>query len=205
LNAKRPLPWQQLTPADFPVPLEDTPLRTGPDESIVLGGGCFWCVEAVFREIDGVTGLVSGYAGGTEETADYRTVCGGGTDHAEVVEVRYDPARTTLGAILRVFFSIAHDPTQLNRQGNDRGRQYRSAIFFRDADQERVVRAYVAQLESARILNAPIVTEIVPLEAFYPGEEYHQDYARRNPGQPYVAFVAAPKAAKARRYFPRGS
>ena len=189
-------------PSVFPDPLKDTSPATAPGEEIaVLAGGCFWCVEAVFTELDGVLEVTSGYAGGTADTADYRTVCSGTTDHAEVVRVRFDPVRISFGQLLRVFFSIAHDPTQLNRQGNDRGRQYRSAIFYTGEAQKAVAEAYIRQLNEAGVFKAPIVTTLEPLEAFYQAEDYHQDYAARNPAAPYVAFVAAPKVNKLRQYF----
>jgi peptide-methionine (S)-S-oxide reductase len=171
------------------------------EQTVVLAGGCFWCVEAVLRELDGVLDVTSGYAGGTEATADYRSVCSGGTDHAEVVAVRFDPARISFGQLLRVFFSVAHDPTQLDRQGNDRGRQYRSAIFFADDEQRRVAEAYVDQLERSGVFRSPIVTTLEPLDAFYPAEEYHQDYAARNPNQPYIAAISTPKVEKLRQQF----
>ena len=190
----------RVPPHEFPDPALDAAPSSG-EQSVVLGGGCFWCVEAVLKEMDGVLSVRSGYAGGTAETADYDSVCSGRTDHAEVVEVRFDPARVSLGQILKVFFSVAHDPTQLNRQGNDRGRQYRSAIFTADEEQAKVARAYIRQLDEANVLGAPIVTEVAPLEKFYEAELYHQDYAARNPRQPYIAYTAAPKVAKLRKHF----
>jgi len=191
-----------VAPNRFPDPERDIdPARAPGEQTAVLAGGCFWCVEAVFKELEGVREVTSGYAGGTAQTADYRTVCSGTTDHAEVVQVRFDPARITFGQILKVFFSVAHDPTQLNRQGNDRGRQYRSAIFYADEAQKEVAEAYIRQLERAGVFKAPIVTRLEPLEAFYPAEEYHQDYAARNPAQPYIAFTAAPKVEKLRSQF----
>jgi len=188
--ASLPFPELDLTPATDPVPA-----------SIVLGGGCFWCTEAVFLSLDGVLGVRSGYAGGTAATANYQAVCSGSTDHAEVIEVAYDPARITLGRILQVFFDVAHDPTQLNRQGHDMGRQYRSAIFYRTPEQRRVAEAYIAQLNRAHAFDSPIVTTLEPLEAFYEAEGYHQNYAARNPGQPYILFSTVPKMAKLRDSF----
>jgi peptide-methionine (S)-S-oxide reductase len=191
-----------ISPEKFPDPVVDSPRAAVPGEAAaVLAGGCFWCVEAVYRQLDGVTAVTSGYAGGTAETADYQTVCTGTTDHAEAVEIRYDPSRLSYGQLLKVFFSIAHDPTQRNRQGPDVGRQYRSAIFYADEEQRRLAQAYVAQLEKAKVFDAPIVTEIVPLEGFYEAEAYHQDYAQRNPTQPYIFANALPKVAKVRRYY----
>lgn len=191
----------RVAPHQFPDPRLDTAPAPG-EQSAVLAGGCFWCVEAVFKEMDGVTAVRSGYAGGTAETADYESVCSGMTDHAEVIEVRYDPSRVSYGQILKIFFSVAHDPTQLNRQGNDRGRQYRSVIFTADEEQKRVAEAYIRQLGEAGIFDAPIVTQVEPLERFYEAEPYHQDYAARNPRQSYIAYAAAPKVEKLRKHFP---
>jgi peptide-methionine (S)-S-oxide reductase len=187
---------------DFPDPIVDTPLAAAPlEKTIVLAGGCFWCVEAVFRELRGVISLRNGYAGDSAATANYRTVCSGMTDHAEVIEVRYDASQTTLGQLIKIHFSVAHDPTQLDRQGNDMGRQYRSAIFYSDDEQKRVAEAYIEQLNKARVFHDPIVTTLEPLQEFFVAEEYHQDYAARNPNQPYVAYVALPKVDKLRKNF----
>lgn len=175
--------------------------RASGERSVVLAGGCFWCVEAVYKQLDGVSGLTSGYAGGTAQTADYNTVCSGATDHAEAVDVRYDGARITLGEILKVFFGVAHDPTQKDRQGNDQGRQYRSAIFYASEEQKRIAEAYIRQLDAASAFTAPIVTEVTKLDRFYPGEDYHQDYAARHPLEPYILFTARPKVDKVRKYF----
>ncbi|HEX9268979.1 MAG TPA: peptide-methionine (S)-S-oxide reductase MsrA [Candidatus Limnocylindria bacterium] len=192
-----------IDPTKFPDPADDSPTGGAAGSArAVLAGGCFWCVEAVYKQLDGVTAVVSGYAGGTGDTADYRTVSGGRTDHAEAVEVRFDPGRTSYGQLLKVFFSIAHDPTQRDRQGPDVGRQYRSAIFFADAEQKRIAEAYIAQLERAHVFDAPIVTEVRSLEAFYEAEPYHQDYAARNPSDPYIVYNAQPKVKKVRTYFP---
>ena len=186
---------------EFPEPAVDAALadRAG-QRNAVLAGGCFWCVEAVYKNLDGVLTVKSGYAGGSADTADYETVSTGTTNHAESVEVVYDPGRITYGQILRVFFSIAHDPTQLNRQGPDTGRQYRSAIFYADDEQKRVAEAYIDQLNKAHIFDRPIVTEVVPLEAFFEAETYHQDYAARNPSNPYIVINAQPKVSKLRSY-----
>ncbi len=167
----------------------------------MLAGGCFWFVEAVYRQLDGVSSVVSGYAGGSADSADYGTVSSGRTSHAEAVEIRFDPAKTSYGQLLKVFFSIAHDPTQRDRQGPDVGKQYRSAIFYKDDEQKRVAEAYITQLEKAHVFDAPIVTEVTKLDRFYPAEDYHQDYAARNPLQPYIMFNAAPKVQKVRKYF----
>ncbi|MDQ6709100.1 MAG: peptide-methionine (S)-S-oxide reductase MsrA [Candidatus Dormibacteraeota bacterium] len=191
----------KVSPEDFPDPVIDSPLAGKPGRSrAILAGGCFWCVEAVYKSLDGVSSVKSGYAGGTKESADYETVSSGRTDHAEAVEVVYDPSRISYGQILRVFFSIAHDPTQLNRQGPDTGRQYRSAIFYEGVDQQRVAAAYIDQLNKAQVFDRPIVTEVVPLQAFFEAETYHQDYAARNPLNPYIVFNAQPKVRKLRAY-----
>lgn len=183
----------------FPDPILDSRPRPGQSEATaVLAGGCFWCLDAVFRPIDGVLEVTSGYAGGTAETAQYEIVCAGQTNHAEAVRLRYDPAKITYGRLLKVFFWIAHDPTQVNRQGADVGRQYRSAIFHDGPEQQAIAEAYIKQLNAARVFRAPIATTLEPLEAFYRAEAYHQNYAARNPAQPYVAFTAAPKVEKLR-------
>lgn len=191
----------RVTPEEFPDPVVDTGLADRPGKSrAVLAGGCFWCVEAVYKNLEGVISVKSGYAGGSADTADYETVSTGTTGHAESVEVAYDPSRISYGQILKVFFSIAHDPTQLNRQGPDTGRQYRSAIFYDGAEQQRVATAYIDQLNKAHVFDRPIVTEVVPLEGFFEAETYHQNYAARNPGNPYIVFNAQPKVEKLRSY-----
>ncbi len=169
----------------------------------VFAGGCFWCTEAVFELIEGVKGVVSGYSGGTAETANYRRVSMGDTGHAEAVEITYDPAVVTYGQLLRVFFEAAHDPTQLNRQGPDVGPQYRSAVFYLNEEQKRIAEAYIRALEAAKVFRSKIVTEVTPFKAFYPAEDYHQDYAASNPGNPYIAFNAAPKVEKLKKACPR--
>ena len=189
-----------VSPEQFPDPAIDAAPATG-EQTAVLAGGCFWCVEAVYLQLDGVRSVKSGYSGGTADTADYETVCTGTTGHAEAVEIRYDPAKLSYGKLLKVFFSIAHDPTTRDRQGADVGRQYRSAIFYANDEQKRVAEAYVKQLDAAKLFDRPIVTEIVPLERFYEAETYHQNYAARNPGQPYIAYTAAPKVKKVRQYY----
>ena len=189
-----------VSPEQFPDPAKDAAASDG-DGVAVLAGGCFWCVEAVYLQLDGVRSVKSGYSGGTAESADYETVCSGRTDHAEAVEVRYDAAKLTFGKLLKVFFSIAHDPTTRDRQGADVGRQYRSAIFYRDDEQKGIADAYIAQLDAAKVFDRPIVTEVVPLERFYEAETYHQNYAARNPGQPYIVFNALPKVKKVRTHY----
>jgi peptide-methionine (S)-S-oxide reductase len=191
----------KIDPFSFPDPEPGSPIEpaSGGPRSIVLGGGCFWCTEAVYKQLEGVTSVRPGYAGDTKDTADYKAVSSGRTDHAEVIEVVYDPARIGLGQILKIFFSIAHDPTQKDRQGADVGRQYRSVIFYRDDSQRKVAEAYIAQLGRIGAFDEPIVTELEPLEAFYEAEDYHHDYAARNPNQPYIRGVSAPKVAKLKK------
>ncbi len=187
---------------DFPDSKIDAPLAASTSEkTAVFAGGCFWCVEAVFRELRGVISVRSGYAGDSSATANYHTVCSGRTNHAEVIEIRYDASQTTFGQLLKIHFSVAHDPTQLDRQGNDFGRQYRSAIFYADEEQKKIAEAYIRQLNDARVFNDPIATTLQPLQEFYVAEEYHQDYAARNPNQPYVAYVALPKVDKLKKNF----
>jgi peptide-methionine (S)-S-oxide reductase len=169
-------------------------------EMATLAGGCFWCLEAVFVELKGVERVASGYAGGTVANPSYELVCSGTTGHAEVVQVTFDPDVITYRELLEVFFTI-HDPTQLNRQGPDSGTQYRSAIFYASPEQKTAAEAVIAELTHAKLWDAPIVTEVKPLDAFYPAERYHQEYYRRNPNQGYCRIVIAPKVAKARRVF----
>jgi peptide-methionine (S)-S-oxide reductase len=188
--------------AQFPDPPIDEKPAPGLKKA-VLAGGCFWCTEAVFEMVEGVKDVVAGYSGGSKETANYRRVSMGDTGHAEAIEITYDPSVVTYGQLLRVFFEVAHDPTQLNRQGPDVGPQYRSAIFFLDEEQKNIAEAYIRKLEEAKVFRSKIVTQIVPFKAFYPAEEYHQDYAANNPGNPYIAFHAAPKVEKLRKACPR--
>jgi peptide-methionine (S)-S-oxide reductase len=171
-----------------------------PLEVATLGGGCFWCLEAVFEQLRGVTKVESGYAGGSVPQPTYRQVCSGTTGHAEVVQVTFDPAVSSFREILEVFFAT-HDPTTLNRQGPDVGTQYRSAIFYHTPEQKQVAGQVIAELNQANIWGAPIVTDVVPLEAFYRAEDYHQEYFRRNPGQGYCLAVVSPKVAKFRKQF----
>lgn len=189
------IPGLKVPRSRFPAPQKELHEGEG-DARVVLAGGCFWCVEAVFLAIDGVTRVESGYAGGAAQTANYEAVCTGSTGHAEVVDVHYDPAKVSFGELLRVFFSVAHDPTQLNRQGNDVGTQYRSAVFYETVEQKEVLEAYIRQLDEAGVYPAPVVTSLEPLEAFYPAEAHHQNFAARNPWQPYIMAVAAPKMEK---------
>ncbi|MEQ8258682.1 MAG: peptide-methionine (S)-S-oxide reductase MsrA [Alcanivorax sp.] len=190
-----------IHPDRFPDPVEDVPTDQDAGRA-VLAGGCFWCVEAVYQPLDGVTSVVSGYAGGDAASANYEAVCSGRTGHAEVIEVRYDPHRISFGALLKLFFAVAHDPTQKDRQGNDRGPQYRSAIFPVDEAQRTVAQDYIQQLDNAGAFTAPIVTTLEPGHPFHPAEDYHQDFARRNPNQPYITHVAKPKLEKLHAAFP---
>lgn len=171
-------------------------------ETAVLGGGCFWGVEAVFEHVRGVEDVVSGYAGGDASSATYRRVSSGRTDHAESVRITYDPSQVTYGQLLKVFFEVAHDPTQLNRQGPDVGTQYRSAIFYRSEEQKRIAEAYIAQLDASGIYSDPIVTQVAPLEGFYDAEAYHQDYLPRHPTQPYILIHDQPKLTELERRLP---
>ena len=185
----------------IPPPAIDEP-SSGHLEKAVFAGGCFWGVQGVFQHVDGVTGAVSGYAGGDQATADYSTVSGGQSGHAESVEVTYDPAKISYGKLLQVFFSVAHDPTQLNRQGPDWGPQYRSAIFPQDAEQEKVAAAYIAQLDAAKLFGRKIVTTLEGAKPFYPAEAYHQDYLTLNPDQLYIVYNDLPKIENLKRLFP---
>ena len=171
-------------------------------QTAVLAGGCFWCTEAVFEQLAGVHKVVAGFAGGDAASAHYELVSSGRTNHAESIQITFDPAKISYGQLLKVFFAVAHDPTQLNRQGPDYGRQYRSAIFYRDAEQKRVAEAYLKQLEQAQVFHKPIATEVVELKAFYPAEEYHQQFVRRHPDHPYVVVNALPKLEKLKKQFP---
>jgi len=172
------------------------------EQTAVVAGGCFWGIQAVFQHVKGVINATSGYSGGSAKTAEYELVSTGETGHAESVKITYDASQITYGQLLRVFFSVAHDPTQLNRQGPDEGSQYRSVIFYGNDEQKRIAEAYVAQLEKAKVFSRPIVTQIVPLKAFYPAEAYHQDYAAHHPNNPYIVYNDAPKVAHLRQSFP---
>ena len=190
----------RVSPDQVPDPAVDLSAADDRGE-MVLGGGCFWCTEAVFRRLDGVRDVQPGYAGGAADAANYKAVCGGRTGHAEVIRIEYDPARISFGQLLKVFFAVAHDPTQKDRQGNDVGTQYRSAVFVADEAQRRVVQAYLAQLAAAGVFAAPLATTIEPLEAFFVAESYHHDYARLNPGASYIRYVSMPKVEKLESYF----
>ncbi len=171
-------------------------------ETAVFAGGCFWGVEGVFQQVKGVENAVSGYSGGAEDTAQYQTIGSGRTGHAEAVEITYDPKQVTYGQLLQVYFSVAHDPTQLNRQGPDTGTQYRSAIFAADDEQMRIADAYIAQLDEAGVYGEPIVTATDDLTAFYPAEAYHQDFMATNPNHPYIVINDLPKVENLKRLFP---
>ncbi len=189
------------TPA--PPPKIDEPLAQAPgEETAVFAGGCFWGQQAVFERIRGVVKTTAGYAGGSAATATYAQVTTETTGHAESVEVVYNPAKITYGELLRVFFSVAHDPTQLNRQDPDVGTSYRSAIFYENEDQKRIASAYIAQLDAAGVFRKPIVTEVTPLKGFYAAEEYHQDFAQKNPGNSYILICDRPKVSLLRKEFP---
>lgn len=190
--------------APLPAPKHDADPRatTSGNETAVFAGGCFWGVEAVFRHMNGVTRAVSGYAGGRTPDPSYEMVSTGRTGHAESVEVTFDPKVVSYGQLLRVFFSVAHDPTELNRQGPDVGTQYRSAIYYRNDEQKRIASAYIAQLDGAKVFPVKIVTEVAPLAKFYPAEAYHQDYLARHPTQPYIVYNDLPKLEALKKQFP---
>jgi peptide-methionine (S)-S-oxide reductase len=186
----------------IPAPVIDEAAGASPLETAVLAGGCFWGVQGVYQHVEGVTSAVSGYAGGEKETAQYYTVGRGTTGHAESVRVTFDPRKNSYGRILQIYFSVAHDPTELNRQGPDTGAQYRSAIFPANAEQARVAEAYIAQLSTARVFDGAIVTKIEPNKAFYPAEAYHQDFLVQHPNHPYIVLNDLPKIGELKRLFP---
>jgi peptide-methionine (S)-S-oxide reductase len=184
----------------IPAPAVDVPSSDGV-QTVVVAGGCFWGVQGVYQHTAGVVNAVSGYAGGSKATADYSTVSSGSTGHAESVQIKYDPAKISYGKILQIFFSVVHDPTQLNRQGPDSGTQYRSAIFTTSDAQKKVTEAYIAQLNAAKVFGKPIVTKVSALEGFYPAEAYHQDYLTLHPNQPYIAYNDIPKVENLKKIF----
>lgn len=188
--------------ADFPDPSIDVKPESAGKQTAVVAGGCFWCTEAVFEQIAGVEKVVSGYSGGDKSTANYEAVCTGRTGHAEAIEITYDPAKISYGQLLKIFFEVAHDPTQLNRQGPDHGPQYRSAIFYSSPQQKKVAETYIKQIDDAKVLNGRIVTEVTELKAFYPAEEHHQNFCSRNPKNRYVMYNADPKVEKTKKQFP---
>lgn len=186
----------------LPDPAADTPLAASHgQQTAVVAGGCFWGIQAVFQHVKGVTAATSGYSGGSAATAEYEVVSTGATGHAESVKITFDPSQVSYGQLLKVFFSVAHDPTQLNRQGPDEGTQYRSVIFYGDKEQQRVAEAYIAQLQQAKVFSRPIVTQVVPLKSFYAAEAYHQNYATLHPNNPYIAINDAPKVEHLREQF----
>jgi peptide-methionine (S)-S-oxide reductase len=187
----------------LPVPAVDKPLAANSGkETLVLAGGCFWGVQAVFQHVKGVISATSGYSGGDSKTAEYEIVSTGSTGHAESVKVVYDPSKITYGQLLQVFFSVALDPTELNRQGPDEGTQYRSAIFYANDEQKHIAEAYIAQINQAKVFRGPIVTQVVALKAFYPAEGYHQDYATLHPDSGYIKYNDLPKVTHLQQQFP---
>jgi peptide-methionine (S)-S-oxide reductase len=186
----------------IPLPAAETAAPAGETETAVIAGGCFWGVQAVFQHVKGVSNAVSGYAGGTQQTARYDAVSSGATAHAEAVRITYDPKQISYGRILQIYFSVAHDPTQLDRQGPDSGKQYRSAIFPVNAEQEKAATAYIDQLNKAGIFRTAIVTKVTPGEKFYPAEAYHQNYLKLHPSQPYIVFNDLPKIDSLKRVYP---
>ena len=186
----------------IPAPLLDNPKVPGPLQTAVIAGGCFWGVQGVYQHVRGVRQVLSGYSGGTKATAEYGAVSRGRTAHAESVEIRFDPKELSYGEILQIYFSVAHDPTQLNRQGPDTGTQYRSNIFHTDDSQKRIAEAYIAQLDSTKVFRRAIVTRVERLTAFYPAEAYHQDFLIKNPHHPYIVINDLPKIGNLKRVFP---
>ena len=189
--------------AEFPRPAVDQPTSpTKGKEVAVISGGCFWGIQAVYEHTKGVISATSGYAGGTADTASYETVSSGQTGHAESVKIVYDPSEITYGQLLMIFFSVAHNPTELNKQGPDWGTQYRSTVFYASPDQKKVADAYIKQLDAAKVYPSKIVTQVVPLNGFYPAEKYHQDYLKRNPNNPYIMINDLPKLQNLKKEFP---
>jgi peptide-methionine (S)-S-oxide reductase len=187
-----------VSPEQVPLPLQELTVDNG---VAVLAGGCFWCTEAVFKQLEGVLSIEPGYAGGRAERANYQAVCTGVSGHAEAIRITYRPESITFGRLMQVFFAVAHDATQVNRQGNDIGSQYRSAIFPQDAEQERIAKDYIQQLSDSGIFLDAIATTVESGQVFYPAEAYHHDYAAKHPEQPYIQAVSEPKAEKLRSYF----
>jgi peptide-methionine (S)-S-oxide reductase len=186
-----------------PGPVVDSPRATAPGrETAVVAGGCFWGIQAVFQHVKGVISATSGYSGGSKRNAEYEIVSTGETGHAESVQIVFDPSQITYGQLLHIFFSVAHDPTELDRQGPDEGTQYRSVIFYASDEQKNIAQAYIAQIDQAKVFPHKIVTQVVPLKAFYPAEAYHQNYAALHPNQPYIMFNDAPKVEHLRQEFP---
>jgi peptide-methionine (S)-S-oxide reductase len=187
----------------FPAPAVDAPLAAGKSQqTAVFAGGCFWGIQAVFEHVKGVSSATSGYAGGHVKSPSYESVSMGVTGHAETVSIKFDPSQVTYGQLLMVYFSVAHDPTQWNRQGPDTGSQYRSVIFFTNEEQKSIAQAYIAQLEAAKVYSRPLVTKVEPFQVFYPAEDYHQDYLKNNPNNPYIVYNDLPKLENLKRVFP---
>jgi peptide-methionine (S)-S-oxide reductase len=186
----------------IPPPAQDNPKAPGPVQTAVIAGGCFWGVQGVYQHVRGVQRVLSGYSGGTKATAEYEAVSRGDTGHAEAVEIRFDPKDVSYGEILQIYFSVVHDPTQLNRQGPDTGTQYRSNIFYADDAQRKIAEAYIAQLQKSKAFGRAIATRLDPLDAFYPAEAYHQDFLIKNPRDPYVVINDLPKVENLKRVFP---
>jgi len=193
----------QESATNIPPPAIDQAVAPGKLQTAVVAGGCFWGVQGVYQHLKGVKNVLSGYSGGDRSTADYESVSDGDSDHAESVQIVFDPAQVTYGQILQVFFAVAHDPTQLNRQGPDTGLQYRSAIFYADAEQKKIAESYIAQLDKAGVFSRPIVTRVDPLKAFYAAEGYHQDYLLNHPGNPYIVVNDLPKVRNFQRVLPK--
>jgi peptide-methionine (S)-S-oxide reductase len=202
LIGRLPALYGAEAPVVIAPPAVDIPRAAGATQVAVFAGGCFWGVQGVFEHVHGVRQVLAGYAGGEKSTAHYETVSSGRTGHAESVQIRFDPAQISYGQLLQVFFSVAHDPTQLNRQYPDAGTQYRSAIFYADESQKRIAESYIAQLNQSRAFASPIVTRVDPLRGFYPAEDYHQDYLFHNPTNPYIAWNDIPKVENLKRTFP---
>lgn len=199
------LAYAAVSASERPIPpakVDATRAGTAKKETTVFAGGCFWGTQAVFERVKGVLNTAAGYAGGSAATATYNQVVTETTGHAESVEVVYDPSQITYGQLLRIFFSVVHDPTELNRQGPDVGTSYRSAIFYTDDEQKRIAKAYIAQLDAAKVFPKPIVTELTPLKGFYRAEDYHQDYALKNPTNPYITICDLPKISALKQQFP---
>lgn len=193
---------QAQSPVSLPAPAFDAPRTAGSVQTLVLAGGCFWGMQGVFEHVRGVRQVLAGYAGGERSTAHYELVSTGTTGHAESVQISFDPGQVSLGELLRIYFSVAHDPTELNRQGPDEGSQYRSEIFFANDTQRSVAQAYIAQLDKARVFSRPIVTQLAPLKGFYPAEAYHQDYLIKNPNALYIVYNDLPKIRNLQRLLP---
>ena len=199
------LTWSRANAADatpLPNPAMDAPRTAAGDQTAVFSGGCFWGIQAVFQHVKGVKTVISGYSGGPADAAHYELVSTGETGHAESVQVTYDPSQISYGQLLKIFFSVAHDPTQRNHQGPDFGTQYRSAVFYANDEQKSIVESYIAQLQKAKLFPKPIVTQVGPLKAFYRAEDYHQNYATLHPDDPYIVSNDAPKVQHLRQQFP---